>query len=366
LLKAYNSSSFRIEKEGCFCYRLRVLVPANDPQRRLFLTQLRAILESLRHADSSSASHHSYGGLTDLEKKVLVDKGCLVYQGKVRELVRRGKELDIYHTDRLSAFDRHVGMVPYKGLILAQTSSFWFKKVQGSVPNHYLASPHERVLRVESLDPIRAEIVVRGYLAGSMMRAYLKGERSFCGVTLPEGLEPFGALPELIITPTTKAAAYEHDENASPKELIARGIVTREEWECLTAMALALFRSGSQILAEKGWMLADTKYEFGRDAAGHLKIIDEIHTPDSSRLWVRKSYESRCAAGQEPEMFDKENVRRYLLAQGFSGHGTVPEVPAPLLIDLALTYLDVAEGLMGHPLETSSEAPQAEQISRTR
>ena len=314
---------------------------------------IRTHLNYLRlQGDAAAVAKHSYGGLTDAEKAAFRAKDCVVYQGKVRELVRRGKELYIVHTDRLSAFDRHVGMVPYKGTILAAISEFWFHESAQLMATHYASTPHERVLKVESLEPVRAEVIVRAYLAGTMMRAYQKGERTFCGVHLPEGLKPFGKLPELMLTPTTKAAAYQHDENATPKELIDCGVVNHSDWKTIETMALNLFRHGQKVYAEKGWILVDTKYEFGRDRNGKIKLIDEVHTPDSSRLWVAKSYAARLAQGQEPEMFDKENVRRFLLSKGFSGEGEVPKVPAELLVDLALTYLDVAEGLLGKELLT--------------
>ncbi len=299
-----------------------------------------------------AVKEHAYTGLSDSERAERIADGRKVYAGKVRELVGHADELLIYHTDRLSAFDRFVAMVPYKGVILADLSEYWLKAAKAVVPTHFIDRPHERVLRCKSCEPFKIEVIVRGYMAGSMARAYEKGVRDFCGVQLGEGLANFRPLPAPIITPTTKAAAYEHDEDISPKELIARGVVSAEDWQTIETMALKLFAFGQKVYGEKGWILVDTKYEFGRDKSGEICVIDEIHTPDSSRLWIRETYESRVGRGEAPEMLDKETVRRYLLAQGFSGHGDVPQVPIENIVELAETYLTVAETLRASLLET--------------
>ncbi len=313
---------------------------------------VRDYLQEIRgQKDNDSLLHeHAYKGFTEEEKQSYQERKVTVYAGKVRELIKTDHELYIYHTDRLSAFDRFVGFVPYKGSILAEISQYWLEAAADIVPTHFLDRPHERVLRTIACQPFKVEVVVRGYMAGSMTRAYQKGVRNFCGVKLPEGLEAYRPLPYPIITPTSKAAAYEHDEEASPEQLIAQGICTDDEWHTIAGMALELFRFGQEKYAEKGWILVDTKYEFGRDASGQIRVIDEMHTPDSSRLWLQASYAQQLARGEAPEMLDKETVRRYLLEQGFSGHGAVPHVPAIKLISLAETYLHVAETLSGRPL----------------
>jgi phosphoribosylaminoimidazole-succinocarboxamide synthase len=193
--------------------------------------------------------------------------------------------------------------------------------------------------------PIKIEVVVRGYLAGSMLRAYEKGERIFCGTSLPEGLTPYCKLPKPIITPTTKAAAFEHDENTSPAQLVNAGVCSHPEWEEVAGLAFKVFDLGSKIYAERGWILVDTKYEFGKSRDGKIKLIDEVHTPDSSRLWVQESYQERMSSGLSPQMLDKENVRRWLVERGFTGYGDVPEVPREVLLNLVKVYLDVAETL---------------------
>lgn len=296
---------------------------------------------------------HSYAGLTKAQIDALAKKDIQTYTGKVRDVVRMGDELMIVHSDRLTAFDKLIANVPYKGTILTAISEFWLNEAKKVVPTHLISRPHERVLKTERATPFKVEVIVRGYLAGSMARAYAKGERTFCGEKLPEGLRNYGVLPKNIITPTTKAAAFEHDEDTTPGELLARGIVTKAEWDEISAMSLRLFAHGQKVCRDKGWILVDTKYELGRTKDGKIKIIDEIHTPDSSRFWIADTYEKRLAAGQAPDMEDKEIVRRYLLDQGFSGEGPVPKVPAAQLIQLAKVYLGVAEKLTGKPLMTA-------------
>lgn len=305
---------------------------------------------------------HAYQGFSETEKQFWQQKGIQVYAGKVRELLVHDAQIYIYHTDRLSAFDRFIGYVPYKGSILAEISEFWFDRAKEIMPTHLLSRPHERVLQCLSCQPFKVEVVVRGYMAGSMMRAYQNGVRDFCGQHLPEGLEAWRPLPKAMITPTTKAAAFEHDEEVSAEGLIERGVCTQAEWEEIVAHSLKLFALGQKIYGEKGWILVDTKYEFGKDPAGNIRLIDEIHTPDSSRLWIKSSYENRLANQLAPEMLDKENVRRYLLDQGFSGYGDVPQVPATELLKLVETYLFVAETLTGKTMMSQGPCKESPRL----
>lgn len=305
---------------------------------------------------SGEVKRHAYGGLTKDQIDALAKRDMRNYTGKVRDVVTRGDELLIVHSDRLTAFDKLIGMVPYKGTMLTAISEFWLDAAKKIVPTHLISRPQERVLKCRRTEPFKVEVIVRGYLAGSMARAYAKGDREFCGAVLGEGLKEYGVLPVPIITPTTKAAAFEHDENISPAELIARGVVTASEWDEISAMALKLFAFGQETLNSVGWILVDTKYEFGRSAKGEIMVIDEIHTPDSSRFWIKDSYQARLAKGEAPEMLDKEVVRRYLIDQGFSGEGPVPHVPVERLVELAGVYLKVAETLAGRSL--TSIGPQ--------
>ena len=315
------------------------------------MRQVRDLLAEVQADKSGQAlKTHSYGGLTEAQIQKLAKHDIRTYTGKVRDVVTLGDELAIVHSDRLTAFDKLIANVPYKGTILTAISEYWLSEAKKVVPTHLISRPHERVLKTERAEPFKVEVIVRGYLAGSMQRAYEKGEREFCGETLPEGLKGYGKLPRNIITPTTKAAAFEHDENTTPDALVKAGVVTRAEWDEISRMALALFDHGQKVLKQVGWLLVDTKYEFGRTKDGKIKIIDEIHTPDSSRFWIADTYEARASQGQAPEMLDKEIVRRYLIDQGYSGEGTVPNVPVDRLIELAQVYLKVAETLTGKPL----------------
>lgn len=319
------------------------------------MTTLRQTIQHLRLTAATAADliPHACLGLSPTVEANAVAQNQQIYRGKVRDLIIRERDILMIHTDRLTAFDRLIAQVPYKGFILASMSQWWFTESQkANIANHFLDAPNPWVLRTKRLRPIKAEVVVRGYLAGSLLRAYEKGERSYCGVSLPEGLQPYGPLPQPIITPTTKAAAFEHDENSTPAELVASGVCSEEEWSICASKALELFSWGSAVAQERGWILADTKYEFGATPDGKIMVMDEIHTPDSSRFWRRLSYQDRLSTQQPPEMFDKENIRRFLISQGFQGFGEVPEVSAGLLLDLADTYLTFAESLLNQTLTT--------------
>ncbi len=303
----------------------------------------------------AAATDQVFKGLASEEKKQLATLGLQFYQGKVRDVLIGEDEIFMVHSDRLSAFDKMIDEVPYKGAILAAISDYWFDYIDGTLPHHSLGLVHERVLKVKKCTPIKAEVIVRNYLAGSMMRAYQDGEREFCGETLPEGLKPYQKLPQPIITPTTKAEVFQHDENTTPALLVEAGVCTEKEWQYIASTALKLFDLGQKRFSEIGWLLVDTKYEFGRDSDGNIVIIDEVHTPDSSRLWRKSTYADNQAKGKAPEMFDKEIVRRYLIENGFSGEGTPPQVPTELLIELASRYLQVTEDLTHVALQ--SEGP---------
>ncbi len=297
---------------------------------------------------------HAYSGLDEQDEAWARQHQMQSARGKVRDLLWQDNHLFLLHSDRLSAFDRPIGLVPYRGVMLAAITSAWQLRAAKILPQPKSQQIAPRIIQTQRMRPFPIEVVVRGYLAGSMLRSYQAGERQFCGVDLPDGLTDFGALPTPIITPTTKAAAYVHDENTTAEELISKGACSREQWNTIAESALKLFALGQEVYRDLGWILVDTKYEFGVDAQDCVMVIDEIHTPDSSRLWVSKSYAERLQRGDEPMMLDKENVRRYLLSQGFSGHGPVPIVPSELLIQLAHTYLDVAERLTGQVLQVDS------------
>jgi phosphoribosylaminoimidazole-succinocarboxamide synthase len=312
-------------------------------------TNLREVYDAIlkNPADEKLWQKYLWEGPTQSDIAKWQGQGYGVYQGKIRTVLNRDGRIQMLHSDRLTAFDCLISNIPGKGVLLNTISKWWFEQLKGVVSTHYVESPAPRAMVTESCVPIKAEVVVRGYLAGSLLRAYEKGERLFCGMKLPDGLKPYERLPEPIITPTTKAAAFEHDENITGEELIAKGVCSKNDWDEISQMALKVFSIGTRLYAEKGWILVDTKYEFGRGIGGKLKLIDEVHTPDCSRLWIKATYEERVTQGGVPEMLDKENVRRWLLDQGFTGHGPAPHVPRNVLIDLAKVYLHVAETLTG-------------------
>jgi phosphoribosylaminoimidazole-succinocarboxamide synthase len=337
-----------------FCYfSPRVQPDKPNLQESPIMKKINDLFQEIRASKDPQKEllRHSFGGLSDEQRGVFEKKDIKTYRGKIRDLIWGGEDrVTIIHSDRLTAFDCLIGMIPYKGVMLTAISDYWLSETKKVAPTHLIGSPDERVLHVEEATPFKIEVIVRGYMAGSMMRAYEKGEREFCGEKLPEGLKPFGRLPRPIITPTTKAAAFEHDENTTPDELIREGICTKKEWEEISSLALTVFEHGTRTCEEHGWILVDTKYEMGRTKDQTIKVIDEIHTPDSSRYWMKNTYDANLSRGQTPDMLDKEIVRRWLLEKGFDGHGSVPVVPADVLISLGEVYLGVAEKLIGKPL----------------
>jgi phosphoribosylaminoimidazole-succinocarboxamide synthase len=284
------------------------------------------------------------------------------YQGKVRDnyTTRDGRRF-IVVTDRISAFDRVLGTLPFKGQVLNSLAAFWFEQTKDIVPNHMLGMPDPNVMECVECEPLKVEMIVRAYLTGvsstSILTAYRKGERMFCGNKLPDGLEEHGPLPKPILTPTTKAPIGEHDENASREEILERKLVTPEHFDAAADLAMALFKRGSEFCAARGLILVDTKYEFGLTKDGRIVVIDEIHTPDSSRFWFSKSYEQRRSAGQSPESFDKEYLRRWLTEQGFRGDGPIPNIPNEVRVESSRRYIEACEAIRGEAFPPNLEAP---------
>ncbi|MDD9952504.1 MAG: phosphoribosylaminoimidazolesuccinocarboxamide synthase [Zetaproteobacteria bacterium] len=290
---------------------------------------------------------YSYMDLQNRLSASISKADVTLYQGKVRDCFATPKHWYMVHSDRTSAFDRMIAEVPQKGVILAALTSYWHTYFKDVVPSAYVSCSHPRVLKMERLKPIKIEMIVRGYLTGSLARAYKQGDRKFCGATLPDGLVEYGALPARLLTPTTKGDVGEHDENISPQQAIDAGLCTPEVWKKLESYSLQLFEQGSQLFATKGWILVDTKYEFGLDSEGEVRLMDEVHTPDSSRLWRLESYETALNQQIPPQAFDKDLIRRYLTREhGFTGEGVVPPVPRELLEQLRETYLLMAQCLI--------------------
>ena len=254
-------------------------------------------------------------------------------------------------TDRLSAFDRVIAGVPYKGQVLNELAAWWFAQTADIVANHVVSIPDPNVLIARNATPLPVEVVVRGYITGvtstSLWQQYADGARTVYGHPFPDGLRKNTALPYALVTPTTKAENGGHDEPLTVAEVMSRDLVPSKLWGETVEAALRLFQRGQQVAADAGLILADTKYEFGLDDDDHLMLIDEMHTPDSSRYWVADSYEARLAAGEEPESLDKEVVRRALLATGYRGEGPPPTLPDDVWQATSARYIDAYERLTG-------------------
>jgi phosphoribosylaminoimidazole-succinocarboxamide synthase len=284
------------------------------------------------------------------------------YSGKVRENFTRGGTRTIIVTDRVSAFDVVLGTIPFKGQVLNAMARYWFDESADVFPNHMLDVPDPQAMRCIECDPIPVEMVVRGYLTGvsstSIWRAYERGHRAFCGHALPEGLRKHEKLPENLVTPSTKAPKGEHDESVSKDELFRRGLIDPASFERLEQQALALFAFGQHTAAQRGLILVDTKYELGRTPDGQVVLIDEIHTPDSSRYWYADSYEQAMTKGADPRSLDKEFVRRWLVEQGFDGQGTPPPLTEDVRLEAARRYIEIYECLTGQTFEPDTNPPE--------
>ncbi len=284
-----------------------------------------------------------------------------LYRGKVRDSYIRGDERVLIATDRLSAFDRIISSVPGKGQILTSMAAYWFKRVGDVIDNHLVAIPDPAVMIVKEVSIIPVEVVVRGYLAGSAWRDYEAG-RLVSGHRLPAGLAQFHRFPDPLITPFTKEAVGQHDQPISEAEVLARGLVSRDHWEEIKSAALRLFEIGTQEVAKRGLLFADTKYEFGI-LDGRVVLADEIHTLDSSRFWVAETYHSNLSRGEPPEMLDKEPIRRWLIERGFMGEGELPEIDDAYRLSLREHYLKSASRITGESYNLDDSDPVA-RISR--
>ena len=288
-----------------------------------------------------------------------------VYHGKVRDVYNINDDyMVMVATDRISAFDVVLPEgIPYKGQVLNQIAEFFLDSTKDIVPNWKVAVPDPMVTVGLCCEPLKVEVIVRGYIAGSAWRDYKAGAREICGVPLPDGLRENERLPHPILTPTTKADAG-HDENISRDEIIAQGIVEKDVYEQVEKYALALFERGTEIAAKRGLILVDTKYEFGlRD--GKVILIDEIHTPDSSRYFYADGYEERLAKGEEQRQLSKEFVRQWLISNGFMGKPgqTVPEMTPEYCMEVSQRYIELYEHITGMTFHPGSDAePLQERI----
>lgn len=279
--------------------------------------------------------------------------------GKVRDIFDMDGRLLIVATDRLSAFDRQVGLVPDRGQILTGLSQWWFGRTSDVIPNHMIAVPHPNVMVVNKYLRVDLEMVVRGFNTGStstsIWKRYELGQREFGGIILPDGMRKNELLPKPILDPTSKAAEG-HDQNLTRQAIIDAGVVASEQYDELERISLALFKRGQELSAKAGLILVDTKYEFGiHPETGEFVLIDEIHTPDSSRFWGASTYEERFRNGQNPDIYDKEFVRLWFINQAYKGEGDPPAIPDAVIDELRSRYIYAYESLTGNKFVPANE-----------
>lgn len=287
-------------------------------------------------------------------------------QGKVRDIYTQADKIILVSTDRYSAFDRNLALIPFKGQVLTQVSRWWFEKTSDIIQNHLIESPDPNVMIVKKCSVIPIEMVVRGYITGvtgtSLWTLYDKGQRDFGDFVLPDGMKKNQKLDAPVITPTTKAD--DHDRPLTTKDIIEQKIVPEELWNQLADTAIKLFKRGQELALAHGLILVDTKYEFGLTDDGKLMLIDEIHTPDSSRYWQADSYQARIDAGQEPQNFDKEFLRLW-----FKEHSdpykdeALPKAPDDMVAELASRYIQIYKQITGEKFETDLQTPILERIT---
>jgi phosphoribosylaminoimidazole-succinocarboxamide synthase len=286
------------------------------------------------------------------------------YQGKVRDTYDLGDKLILITTDRQSAFDRVLASVPFKGQVLNLTSAWWFEQTEHIIPNHVIVIPDPNVTIAKKCEVFQIEFVVRGYITGttstSLWTQYNSGVRNYCGLQFEEGLKKNQRLDAPVLTPTTKDK--DHDRPISPAEIIAEGWMTQEDWDVASAAALKLFEFGTKVAAEHGLILVDTKYEMGRDADGRIVLVDEIHTPDSSRYWLSSGYEERFAAGKDPDNIDKEFLRLWFKERCDPyKDAELPKAPDDLIVTLSSRYIQLYEMITGRPFSFTPIAGSVEQ-----
>ena len=280
------------------------------------------------------------------------------YFGKVRDCYDLPADADyplgrriLISSDRISAFDRVLAAIPFKGQVLTQVARWWFDRTGDICANHVIAYPDPNVVIGQRVTILPVEIVVRGYLAGStstsILTQYKAGQRAMYGHVLPEGLKDNAVLPSAIITPTSKAFDGGHDEPLTAQEIMAQGLLTAAQWDEVSAKALALFARGQALASERGLILVDTKYEFGTDADGRILIADEIHTPDSSRYWIASGYEAALATGGRPPSFDKDVIRSWVVARCDPYKDAIPPIPAEMIEATSQVYIQAFEAITG-------------------
>jgi len=291
-----------------------------------------------------------------------------VYKGKVREVYQlKNDMLIMIATDRLSAFDVVMPRgIPYKGQILNQIATKMMSATSDIVPNWLVAAPDPNVAIGKACEPFKVEMVIRGYLSGHAAREYKAGKRTLCGVAMPDGMIENDKFEEPIITPATKAEEGNHDEDISREDIIKRGIVSEKDYETLENYTRALFKRGTEIAKKRGLLLVDTKYEFGKNREGEILLIDEIHTPDSSRYFYAEGYEERQSRGEGQKQLSKEFVRQWLISNGFQGleGQTVPEMSDDYINEVSERYIELYQSITGEPFKGAEITNIQERIEK--
>ena len=275
------------------------------------------------------------------------------YRGKVRDNFHFKDKIAMVTSDRVSAFDHVLGTIPFKGQILTEIANFWFEKTSDIVRNHIVSKPDPQVMIVEKAAPLPIEIIIRGYITGSLWRDYCDGKGNQYGFELPENLNKNQKFDPPIVTPTTKEEYGLHDQPISKEEIIKQGYVDKDIYELAEKYSLELFQRGQEWADKQDLILVDTKYEFGM-IGDELIVIDEIHTPDSSRYWVKDGYLERYNNKEDQKMLDKENIRKWLIDRGFSGEGTPPELSDEIRVFLAEQYISLYKKITGRDFEPAS------------
>ncbi len=300
--------------------------------------------------DASTILANKNNALLDTDLAFLGER----HQGKVRDFYSYNGQRVTITTDRLSAFDQVLGVVPFKGSVLNELAAWWFHHTRHIIPNHMISTPDPNVLISDDCQAVPVEIIVRGYMSGStktsIWSSYSQGERLIYGIEFPEGMVKNQKLVVPVITPTTHAAAGSHDERLTRQQILEQHIVPKAVYEEMERVSIELFKAGQEEALKRGLILVDTKYEFGV-LDGKLMLIDEIHTPDSSRFWKADSYDERLNAGEEPENFDKEFLRLWYADKGYTGEGVPPRMDDELTVQVAQRYITLYEMLTGQTFE---------------
>jgi len=284
--------------------------------------------------------------------------GVRLHSGKVRDILDLGERLLIITTDRISAFDRVLSTIPCKGEVLNRLSTYWFDETKDIIANHVIQDWTPRSMLVQKGEVVPIEVVVRGYLTGSAWRDYTAGN-AVSGIKLPEGMRMNQRFETPLLTPSTKEEQGSHDRPISSDEILRSGIIDRKVWERIQSAALALFKRGSDILEKRGLILVDTKYEFAL-RGGEVILVDEIHTPDSSRFWFADTYRSLFEAGEDQRKIDKEYLRGWLMERGFMGNGRPPVIPDEVRVETAWRYIQAFQLITGQKFESETSGAEAE------